>query len=158
MKHRWKLEDIKGLKIIGETPLPPAAKKARNNQFWLTLGNKRKFFRSIWEANYAMYLQWQKEHGLIYDWDHEPDVFYFEGIRRGTTNYLPDFKVWKTENKDDFYYVEVKGYMDRKSKTKINRMRKYYPKIELQVCDGKWFRENAKRISGLIPGWIKPKK
>jgi hypothetical protein len=60
---------------------------------WRTIGGVRKFFRSRWEANYARYLEFQKQHGLILGWQHEPETFWFEGVKRGTCSYLPDFKV-----------------------------------------------------------------
>ncbi len=158
MKHRWKLSDLKGLKIVGEIPLPTETKKSRNNQFWVEVDGKRYFCRSVWEANYLYFLHWQKKQGLIFRYEKEPDVFWFEGIRRGVTNYLPDFKVWRTADPKDFYYVEVKGYMDRQSKTKIRRMAKYHPTVGLAVCDSKWFKANTPHLAGIVPGWITLKR
>lgn len=80
---------------------------------------------------YAKKLQLSKEAGKIKDWEHEPKVFYFEGIKRGTTNYTPDFIV--NENDGSHYYVECKGYWDAKSKTKVKRFAKYFPEEKL-IC------------------------
>ena len=41
------------------------------------------YVRSTWEANYARYLKFLVKHQQIYDFEHEPDTFYFE-VRRGT--------------------------------------------------------------------------
>lgn len=53
-------------------------------QGWREVGGKRCYFRSKWEANYARYLQWMKDQGKIAEWEHEPETFWFEAIKRGT--------------------------------------------------------------------------
>jgi len=110
------------------------------------------FFRSSWEANYARYLNFLMTQGQIYKWEFEPDTFWFEEIKRGVRSYLPDFKLWDSKDSDP-YYVEVKGWMDDKSKTKIKRMKKYYPHIRLDVFDSKQYAEIKKKLSRLIKGW-----
>lgn len=109
------------------------------------------FFRSSWEANYARFLEWQKGRGLIADWKYEPETFWFEKIKRGVRSYLPDFRV--TELNGSTYYVEVKGWMDAKSKTKLKRMAKYHPTVDLRVIGSKPYKEIAKKLGGAIPGW-----
>ena len=109
---------------------------------WATIGGKRNYFRSSWELNFAHYLQFLKEKGEILGWEYEPETFWFENIRRGVRSYVPDFKV--TEKNDKIRYYEVKGYMDPKSKTKIKRMAKYYPEIELVVIDEDQYRSIMK--------------
>lgn len=111
------------------------------HQGWHEVGGKRIFFRSKWEYKYAMYLQWLKDRYLIQDWEHEPQTFWFNEIKRGTKSYLPDFKVIKFDGSHN--WVEVKGYMDSKSKTKIKRFNKYYPEEKLVIIDEKWFKENS---------------
>lgn len=111
---------------------------------WLNLDGKRIYFRSGWEARYAKYLTWLKRHKKIVEWEHEPKTFWFEGIKRGCVSYLPDFRVDDCEGNS--YWVEVKGWMDAKSKTKIKRFRKYYPHEKLIVIDGSWFRKNGAKI------------
>lgn len=118
---------------------------------WREIGGKRKYFRSRWEANYARYLEFLKVHGEIKEWEHESEVFWFEGIKRGCMSYLPDFKV--TNNDDSTYFVEVKGWMDDRSKTKINRMRIYHPNVKLLLIQGKWFKDNGRKLKGLIQEW-----
>jgi hypothetical protein len=108
------------------------------------------FFRSSWEANYARYLNLLKSKGVILGWEFEVETFWFEKIRRGVRSYMPDFKVTTTEG---VYYVEVKGWMDDKSKTKLKRMAKYYPTIDLRVVAKKEYVEIERKMAGAIPGW-----
>lgn len=110
------------------------------------------FFRSSWEANYARYLDYKKSEGAIYKWEFEPDTFWFEKIKRGVRSYTPDFKIWAGDNEEP-YYIEVKGYMDPKSKTKIKRMAKYYPKIRLEIFGAKEYNSIKSLYSDLIKNW-----
>lgn len=119
----------------------------RNKAAWRTIGDKRIYFRSSWEARFALYLEILKQCNEITEWQHEPKVFYFEGIKRGTTNYTPDFLVcWPSGKRT---WVEVKGYMDAKSKTKIKRFMKYFPNESLEVVDSAWFKRNSQWIPKL---------
>lgn len=105
---------------------------------WYTIGDREIYFRSGWEYQYALYLQWLKEQGLIIEWEHEPKTFWFLNIKRGVRSYLPDFRV--SRNDGTYFWAEVKGYMDSKSLTKLKRFQKYYPEHELIVIDKKWFK------------------
>lgn len=120
-------------------------------QGWRVIGGLRKFYRSKWEANYAYYLQSMLEAGEISEWKHEPDTFWFEGIKRGCVSYLPDFRVTRPDG--SIYYVEVKGWMDAKSVTKLKRMKKYHPKVELLLVDSKAYKAMDKSIGHTIAGW-----
>lgn len=73
--------------------------------------------RSGWENNV---LVWLNHIGV--EWDYEPQVFYFNEVKRGTKGYTPD--VWLPK---DEIWIEVKGYMSSVDKTKIKRFKKYYP-------------------------------
>jgi hypothetical protein len=108
------------------------------------------FFRSAWEANFARYLNWLKARGEIDAWEYEPETFWFEAIKRGVRSYKPDFRV--TE-KGRVYFYEVKGWMDDKSKTKLRRMKKYYPAVEVRLFGEKDYRALKAKVSALIPGW-----
>jgi Protein of unknown function (DUF1064) len=110
------------------------------------------FFRSAWEANYARYLNWLKVRGDIHEWQYEADVFWFEKIKRGVRSYKPDFKVWDREGTAP-YYIEVKGWMDARSATKIKRMRIYFPKVRLDVVNQRAYKEIADKLGRMIPGW-----
>lgn len=106
----------------------------------LTIGGKTHYFKSGYEIAYAYYLEALKKDNQILDWYYEPETFWFEGIKRGTVSYKPDFKVIDKNKKETYY--EIKGYMDKKSLTKIKRMAKYYPSVTLQIIDSIWFRKN----------------
>ena len=111
-----------------------------------------RYFRSSWEANYARYLNFLVKNGDLYKWDYEVDTFFFEAIKRGTRSYMPDFKIW--EDKDcEPYYIEVKGWMDDKSKTKLSRMAKYFPQIKIVLVQKKEYMEIQRKMRGLIPSW-----
>tara|TARA_R110002126_G_scaffold52090_6_gene142029 strand:+ start:758 stop:1156 length:399 start_codon:yes stop_codon:yes gene_type:complete len=129
----------------------PAGQKTIWKAAWREIGGVRKYYRSRWEANYARYLQWLKEQGQIDDWQHEPKTFWFEGIRRGCTSYLPDFRVVYANGKEEWH--EVKGHMDAKSKTKIKRMAKFYPGVKLEVICVKRYRGIEKVMGRIIPDW-----
>lgn len=118
---------------------------------WRDVGEKRCYFRSRWEANYGRYLQWLKEQGQIAEWQHEPETFWFEAIKRGVRSYLPDFRV--TENDGSTVLHEVKGWMDARSKTTLKRMAKYHPQEKLIVIREKQYKEIGKKVSALIEGW-----
>ena len=123
----------------------------KSTQGWRTIWGKNYYFRSMWEANYARWLSGQKQAGLIKEWEHEPETFWFLEIKRGVRSYLPDFRV--THNDDSVSYYEVKGFYDAKSVTKINRFRKYYPDHKLILIDKKWFEANSKKLRVVIPHW-----
>ena len=107
---------------------------SRTTKGWVEFPEGKKYyFRSKWEMNYARYLQWLKEKKEIKDWTYEEDTFWFKNIKRGVMSYTPDFKL--TNNDNSIVYHEVKGWMDNKSKTKIKRMTKYYPRIKLTIID-----------------------
>lgn len=133
------------------TPLPRNnSQRIPSKQGWRTIGGKTAYFRSKQEANYARFLDLMKRCGKLVDWFHEPDIFWFDGIKRGINNYTPDFKViYET----GIEYHEVKGWMDSRSKTKIKRMAKYHPNVILKVFDIKWYRANEKKLKSLIPDW-----
>lgn len=118
---------------------------------WREIGGKRIYCRSRMEANYARYLEWWKTNaGVIVEWEHEPETFYFEGLKRGKNNYKPDFKVTLLDGR--VYYVEVKGYMDARSKTVLKRMAKYHPDVTVQLVDKKAYAGISKKAA-MFEGW-----
>ena len=110
------------------------------------------FFRSSWEANYARYLNFLIAKGEIARWEYEPDTFWFIPIKRGIRSYMPDFKVWERETAQP-YYVEIKGWMDAKSQTKLKRMQKYHPAVKIRLLDQVQYKALAKSVAGLLPHW-----
>lgn len=105
------------------------------------------FFRSKWEANYALYLDFLIDHKEIVKWEFEPDTFLFDQVKIGTRSYTPDFKVFL--NDGTYVYHEVKGYMDSKSKTKLKRMKKYYPNEKVVLIDSSEYLLLKKQIGSL---------
>lgn len=116
----------------------------------ITIGGKTNFFRSSWESNIAAYFEMLKNNGQIKEWEYETDTFWFDKIKRGVRSYKPDFKI--TNNDGSQYFVEVKGWMDSKSKTKLNRMRIYHPSVKIELLDSKRYNE-IKKYSTNIPNW-----
>lgn len=147
-KAKWALKSAKTRERNGTLYQD---RKASWKSGWRNIGGIDKYYRSIWEANYARYLQWLKERGEIKDWKHEPKTFWFEDIKRGTRSYLPDFLV--TENNGSESYHEVKGWMDDRSKTKIKRMAKYYPEIKLIVIQAKEYKAIKDIMKPILTDW-----
>lgn len=112
----------------------------------LVIGGKTYKFRSGWEAVYALYLQYLKETNQIKDWEYEIKRFIFDKIRRGTTSYLPDFKVIALDGSHTWH--EIKGWLDKKSRTKLKRMRIYYPNEVVVVVGRKEINDIKK--SGIV--------
>lgn len=106
------------------------------------------YFRSKWEANYALFLDFLVEKEGIKEWEYEPDVFIFEKIKFGTRSYRPDFKVFLNDGK--FEYHEIKGYMDGKSKTKLKRMSKYYPDAKIILIDSAYYSDLKKKVGKIL--------
>jgi hypothetical protein len=123
---------------------------SRSKKGTITIGEKTIFARSRWEANIAAYFEFLKKNNEIKDWEHEPTTFWFLEIKRGIRSYKPDFLI--TRNDGTQYYEEVKGWMDDKSKTKLNRMRIYYPKIDIRVLGEDRYKAISKNKS-VIPNW-----
>jgi hypothetical protein len=129
----------------------PIRKGASWKHGWRTIGEKRIYARSRWEANYARYLEFLLKIGEIKKWEYEPETFWFKEIKRGCVSYLPDFRI--TNNDGSIEYHEVKGWMDDRSKTKIKRMAKYYPEIKLKVIFRDLYKEIDTKLSGIIEEW-----
>ena len=102
------------------------------------------YFRSSWEANYARFLNFMKV-----KWEYEPKTFIFENIKRGSVSYTPDFYL-----PDEDKWVEIKGWMDAKSKTKLKRFEKYFPEEykKLELIQSKEYNA-IKDYARLIPNW-----
>lgn len=129
----------------------PNKKRGSWKASWRVIGGIRKFYRSRWEANYARFLEWRKQRGEVAVWLHEPETFWFDGVKRGCVSYLPDFKV--TLPNGDIEFHEVKGWMDPASKTKIKRMKKYHPSVVLIVIDSKSYQKLERLMQKTVPEW-----
>lgn len=116
----------------------------------VTIGGKTYYYKSSWESDIAAYLEFLKNKKEISDWEYEPHTFWFERIKRGVRSYKPDFRVTNTDGSQ--YYIEVKGWMDSRSATKLKRMRIYYPEVRVDVIDRSRYIAIAKWAS-VIPHW-----
>lgn len=120
-------------KMINERIRNRGSVYSRANNGWYNIKGVAYYFRSGWEVNYARYLEFLKDNGKISKWEYEPDTFWFEKIKRGVRSYTPDFKVFNLDG--TFEYHEVKGWMDKKSATKLKRMGIYHPQIKMVLID-----------------------
>ena len=148
VNHRQKISN----KLIGKMPknMMRSGKSKFGNvkRGWYLIGNKKMFFRSMWEVNYALYLNFLVKQKQIKKWEYEKDVFVFEKIKFGTRSYRPDFKI--TNNNNEIEYHEVKGWMDAKSKTKLKRMSKYFPEIKLIIIDRKPYTDIKNKLGKIL--------
>lgn len=143
---------LKGLKTrAANGTLANPRQKTTWKQGWREVAGRRIYFRSRWEANYARHLQLLKESAVIAEWEHEPETFWFEAIKRGVRSYLPDFRVTFPDGRIEYH--EVKGYMDARSKTKLKRMAKYHPDVMLILIQADWFKKNNPIHRALLSDW-----
>ena len=112
------------------------------------VNGKNIFFRSLWEPNYALYLDFLIKQKQIKSWEYEKDTFWFEKIKRGTRSYKPDFKIFNNDNSIEYH--EVKGWMDQKSKIKLKRMKKYHPNIKIVLIDSEYYNDLKKKLGKLL--------
>lgn len=106
------------------------------------------YFRSKWEANYALYLDFLIQQNQILNWEFEAERFFFEKIKLGTRTYTPDFKVFNENGTIEYH--EVKGHMDARSKTKLSRMKKYYPEVKVVLVERKTYADILKKLKEVI--------
>jgi hypothetical protein len=112
---------------------------SRTHNGWYVIGKRKIYLRSNWEVNYSRYLEWLRLNKKIIKWEYEPKTFWFKKIKRGVRSYTPDFRI--TNNNGEIEYHEVKGWMDSRSKTKLKRIKKYYPNIKLILIDKIVYRD-----------------
>ena len=112
---------------------------------YYNINGKKLFFRSAWEANYALYLDFLINNKKIQSWEYEADVFIFDKIKFGTRSFRPDFKLLNNDNSIEYH--EIKGYMDSQSKTKLNRMKMYYPGIKIRVVGSREYNQLKRQLS-----------
>lgn len=113
------------------------------------------------EYRYACYLEWLRKNGDILQWLYEPEIFTWTNSRGTRIKYKPDFKVLEFIGKSPCgliearrHWVEVKGYMDSRSKAKIKGFERWYPEEKLILVDSMWFKRNTRKLKGLVPEWI----
>jgi hypothetical protein len=127
----------------------PVANTVRVGGRYVTQDTTRHAYRGVrmksrYETNYAAFLDY-----LGIPWQYEPRKFVFAKIQTGTRVYTPDFYLPRTDE-----YHETKGYMDRKSRTKLKRMRIYFPRVKVILIDEKFFASiERQRLCRVIPQW-----
>lgn len=132
---------------------PKRARTFNATAAWKTVGGKRIYFRSRWEYLFALNLQWQLDNKIIESWEYEPKTFWFESIKRGVRSYKPDFRVTMAQGLSETaqgstIWYEVKGFMDKRSKTKLARFKRFYPNERLIVVGKEWFKKNSVKVNG----------
>jgi hypothetical protein len=166
-KTTWATQKTFGGPLVSEQNKQRASDRARlmqslrsaDKNYSRTKGGHRadlggQYFRSSWEANYARYLNFLIKLGVVERWQYEPETFWFHGIRRGVTNYRPDFLV-KFKGDVSSVYVEIKGWIVPKDRTKWARMKKYFPHIKLQIVEAREYYDIQKKWASAIPTWEK---
>lgn len=117
-----------------------------------SIGNREIYFRSLWEVNFSLYLEWLKEQGEIKDWEYEPmpryDFLDFKvnPPRVVGLGYLPDFKV--INNDDTFYLVEIKGYAQ--GLQKLKRMKKYHPTVKIELVESGDYKILKQKVGKML--------
>lgn len=132
------------------------ATKRKNNQFTNTENSYSRckggfredlnqYFRSKWEANIARYFNF-----LDIIWEYEPKRFHFEEIESGVLSYMPDFYLPQLD-----IWIEVKGWMDEKSKLRLEYFKKFYPEYynKLILVDEKKYYEIESDFKYIINNW-----
>lgn len=145
-KHRQAVSDA----LKGKMPknLSQPGKFANVQRGYFEINGEKRFFRSKWEANYCIYLNFLIKQKQIKSYSYEEDVFVFEAIQFGTRSYRPDFKV--INNDDTIEYHEIKGWMTPKSKTQLSRMAKYFPDVKLVLIDTKGYGELKRKVGEML--------
>ena len=83
----------------------------------MEVGGKTCTFRSLLEYRWSVWLQLQKEQGIIQEWWYEDEVLELESDKfRDPITYIPDFTI---ETESGYEFHELKGWFTSKSATKI---------------------------------------
>lgn len=120
------------------------------HQGWATVGGQTCWFRSKWEFNIAHILEHWKQTAKCWNWQHEPDIHYLHGVKKGEhKQYIPDFKIW-TSN-ESFYYMEIKGKYPAKDKRRMENFKKQYPQYLVEVIREKKYKELLEQYKKFVP-------
>jgi hypothetical protein len=123
----------------------------------MNYGNRHQYgdylLKSDAEYRFARLLDTLLKAGEIVMWSYEPSTFWFEGIRRGTVSYKPDFlATWK--NGEEVIYEVKDGIITSKDVTKWKRMADRFPQTKLVLVYPK--EPNARKRDGKAnPKWLR---
>ena len=103
------------------------------------------YFRSSWEANIARILNYYN-----IKWEYEIKRFDFSNEYEGVLSYQPDFYLPEYN-----IWIEVKGWMDEKSKERLKLFSQYYPKENknLFLIDSNTYSYLSKNYLNIIKYW-----
>jgi hypothetical protein len=131
-------------------------------QGWAVVGGQRLYFQSMLECRFAKLLELLKGFPELSEsilghrvarWGYETRRFDFrrdspdienpklKGKSFGAVCYTPDFQVWTPEGAVIFY--ECKGYMDKKSFTKLRAFNLYCPSQKLVLVTVRDFPDDS---------------
>lgn len=142
-KHKIAMKAVK-TKIKNKTTT-----STTSNSYSRTKSGIRKdlgqYFRSSWEANIARILDYEN-----IEWQYECNRFYFKEDIDGVISYQPDFYLPQFHK-----WIEVKGWMDDKSKTRLSLFEKQYPEEykNLILIDRKFYESLQKEFKDIITYW-----
>lgn len=101
--------------------------KYGNRHYW-----RGKLLKSDAEYSFALLMDALIKTGEVVEVEYEPKPFYFDGIRRGTVSYTPDFRVlWKAEDCNTYYEIKTGTAIAPKDITKWKRFQSRYPEEKL---------------------------
>lgn len=126
-----------------------------NVRGWVLYNDREYYFKSLWEMNFAAYLQWLVIKREVKSWEYEPATFQFpkDKYKAGPYYYKIDFKV--IENSGKVVWYEVKGFMNNESKKKIARYKKHHEENSGQlIIVDKLQMTNIAKFKRLIPNWL----
>ena len=146
----------------GATPVEARKWKGKGGRRTRSLGHS---CRSAMEANWVRYLRY-----LGYQpWTHkeqdppagakwyryERRRWEFPDLRGATSFYVADVEVWPglIDPTRPYEVHEIKGYLDRASKTKVNRMAKYFSAVPLELITTDRFKQLTAGAPALVPNW-----
>jgi hypothetical protein len=107
--------------------------------------------RSSWEHNYVLYLNLLIAQGVVTSWQYECTTFELSIEGRVGRFYTPDFRVVFPDGSVEYH--EVKGYMDDRSKAKIEHMAVDHPDVRLVVVGKDAYRAIAEGYRSVLPDW-----
>ncbi len=110
------------------------------------IGGRSCHFRSKGEHNLAVYFQFLKEQGEIFEWQHESTgcQFYFRDEVKGVKQWLIDFIVHMPDG--EIVYWEYKGWLQGRDITKFRRFVKYNPNTKLILVMSGKAKKDANRL------------
>lgn len=125
------------------------------------------YYMSGWERDFARFLNYLMDVGLVEGWEYEPQRFNFIGFYNSNPLfYVPDFVVRFTHatevNKLSIFlpdattgstlYIEVKGQETGRDRNKWKRFRKVTGN-KLNVVKRDEMKDIQERFSDIIPNW-----